>query len=224
MPTREFPPVARVPVRTPPQRVHHRFAPTSRTAVAVAGAVFVAVLVTHLVDFGADSLHVSLFNADSDGSWSHVLSATTLAALALTALVGLVRGAQQRALWAAAVAILGFLAVAEISSLHARIDAMSWGKLVYAPALLVLCLCVWRLSSVPSRSAVVRAGLATLLVSFAIHVLGPHILSALGFGTNSWAYQIKVGLKQASELSGWLLLLFGLMRLVVTAPHRGMGT
>ncbi len=222
MPTREVLPLTRAPVRTPPQRVRRRFAPTSRTALTVAAAVFLAVLVTHLLDFGIDSLRVPLFNADSDGSWSHVLSATTLAALTLTALGGLVRGSQQRSLWAATAAILGFLAVAEISTLHVRIDAMSWGKLVYAPALLVLCLCLWRLSSVPSRSVIVRAGLATLLVSFAIHVFGPHILSALGFGTSSWAYQVKVGLKQASELSGWLLLLFGLMRLVVIAPDRRM--
>jgi hypothetical protein len=36
------------------------------------------------------------------------------------------------------------------------------------------------------------------------------VVQALGWGTGSWAYQVKVGLKQGTELAGWLLILLGL--------------
>jgi hypothetical protein len=45
-----------------------------------------------------------------------------------------------------------------------------------------------------------------------VHVLGPHVVQALGWGTDSWAYQVEVGLKEGMELAGWLLLVFALWR------------
>jgi hypothetical protein len=54
-----------------------------------------------------------------------------------------------------------------------------------------------------------------LLASLAIHVLGPSAVRALGWGPDSWAYQIKVGLKEGTELAGWVLLLPPLARLAL---------
>jgi hypothetical protein len=184
----------------------------------LAGVAVAAVVVTHLVNFGADDLRIRLFDANSDSSWSHLMVAGTLVAATGVGLIGAWRSQRQRSLWSAVAGILGFLSIDEISSLHAQIDQMSWGKVLYAPILLALCVCVWRLSDGGERSVVVRAGLATLLVSFGIHVFGPHVVHALGWGTDSWAYQAKVALKQGTELAGWLLVLWGLWRLVLSRP------
>ncbi len=59
-----------------------------------------------------------------------------------------------------------------------------------------------------------------LLASLAIHVLGPSAVRALGWGPDSWAYQVKVGLKEGSELAGWVLLLPPLARLALEPRTR----
>lgn len=194
-----------------------REAALARASLGVAATAFAAVLVSHLIDFGADDLRVALFNAESDGSWSHVLTAVVVVGATLITLAGARRVARHASLWTISAAILAFISVDEISSLHARIDAMSWGKLVYAPILAVLCVCLWRLSDRTARSLTLRAGIVTLIVSFGIHVFGPHIVSALGFSQDSWLYQIKVGLKQGTESAGWILVLLGLARQALTA-------
>jgi hypothetical protein len=191
--------------------------PTSRgVPFLVAAVAFAAVMITHLVNFGADDLRVRLLNANSDASWSHVLIAATLVGGTGVAALGVWRADREANLWRASAAILAFLSISEISSLHAKIDQLSWGKVVYAPILLALCVCLWRVSQRSRFRLAVRAALATLVVSFAIHVLGPHVVHALGYGYNSWAYQVKVGLKQATELVGWLLVLLGLGRVVLS--------
>jgi hypothetical protein len=188
--------------------------PSSYGAFVLALVGFTAVLITHLIDFGSNNLSIRLFNADSDASWSHVLIAAIIVVATAAAAVGAWRSQTQRGWWGAATAILGFIAIDEISSLHTRIDSMSWGKALYAPILLALCVCLWRLSAGRRASFVLRAGLLTLVISFAIHVFGPHVVSALGWGYDSWAYQVKVALKQGTELAGWLLVVWGLCRLV----------
>ena len=53
----------------------------------------------------------------------------------------------------------------------------------------------------------------TLIISYAIHVFGVQAVEALGWGIESLAYQLKVGVKQGTELAGWLLLVLALWRL-----------
>jgi hypothetical protein len=199
-----------VPAAASVLRPSRRSTAWRRAPFLAAGLAFVAVLTTHLIDFGADDLRSQLFNADSDRSWSHILTAVIIVVSMAVALVGARRRTSAASLWTAAAAILAFLAVDEISPLHDRIDATSWGKLVYTPILVALCVCLWRLSARTVHSVVVRAGLATLVVAFAIHVFGPHIISALGFGMSSWPYQVKVALKEGAESAGWILLVMGL--------------
>lgn len=182
-------------------------------AGTVAATAFVAVLVTHLVDFGTDNLRVGLFNANTDASWSHLLTAAVLVAATGLGFVALRRTTAERTTWLLTTAVLAFLAIDEISPLHTKVDAMSWGKLVYAPVLILLCLCLWRLPHGRTAGVVVRIGVLTLIVSFGIHVFGPHIVHALGWSSTGWAYQTKVALKAGSEVAGWLLVLFGLRQL-----------
>lgn len=190
--------------------------------IFVAGVAFVAVVSTHLINFGADDLRIRLLNADSDSSWSHLCVAAILVASTAMAILGVKRGRGSSGLWICVAGILAFLSFSELSSLHTQIDSYSWGKLVYTPILVGLCVSLWRLSAGRPGSATLRLGLAVLVLSFAIHILGPHIVHALGWGSDSWAYQIKVALKGGTELAGWLLVASGLWRLVLS--DRAPGT
>lgn len=190
---------------------YERFA-TGVGPFLLAGAGFVAVLITHLIDFGNNNLSIGLLNADSDASWSHRLIAATVVAATAVALVNAWRAREQRTLWAVVTGILAFLAVDELTSLHTQVDNMAWGKALYAPILLVLGVCIWRLAARSPQGLVLRVGVAILFLSFGIHVLGPHIVHALGYGFDSWPLQVKVALKQGTELAGWLLVLIGLWR------------
>jgi hypothetical protein len=182
----------------------------------VALIAFAAVVVTHLIDFGSDQLRVGIFDASADSSWSHFAVDAILVAAAGIAIVGAIRSSAQRRLWVAAAAVLTFLAIDEVTPLHTHVDDVNWGKALYAPILLVLGVCVWRLSEASAEKRLLRAGLATLLVSFGIHVFGVHVVHALGWTSGSWAYQVKVALKEGTELAGWLLILVGLSRLVLS--------
>jgi len=179
----------------------------------VAALALAAVVITHLVDFGADNLRISLLNADSSSSWSHLVVIAALVGATGISAIAATRRDGRRGLWLVATVILAFLVVDEISPLHTQVDDMSWGKALYAPILVVLGVCLWRLSAGRPQRIVVRAGIVTLGVSFAIHVFGPHLLAALGLGASSWAYQVKVALKEGTELAGWLLVLAGLRTL-----------
>lgn len=180
----------------------------------VAATALATVMVTHLIDFGADGLRIRLLNANSDGSWSHLLTSGVLVVSSVLMLIALTQSRRQRAVTMLGAAVFVFLSVDEISSLHVQVDSMSWGKLVYAPVLIVLGVCLWRLAGDHAGAVEIRAGLATLIISYGIHVLGPHIVHALGWSSQSWAYEIKVGLKAGTEIAGWLLVLFGLVRLL----------
>ncbi len=191
---------------------------TSERAIVGAGPFVVAavglaaVVITQLVNFGADDLRIPLLNANSSSSWSHlVVIATLIGATAISAIEAR-RSDARRGLWLVASVILAFLSIDEITPLHTQVDQMSWGKAIYAPILVALGICLWRLSAGSPERLVVRVGIVTLAVSFGIHVFGPHVLAALGLST--WAYQTKVALKEGTELAGWLLVLAGIWRLV----------
>ncbi len=187
----------------------------------LATAGFVAVVISHLIDFGSDNLRIGLLDADSDASWSHHLIAALLVVATALALASAWRSRDHRGLWAVVTGILAFIAVDELSSLHTQVDQMAWGKALYAPILLVLGISLWRLAARRPRGWVLRVGVAVLFVSFGIHVFGPHIVHALGYGTDSWPYQVKVAFKQGTELAGWLLVLMALWSLLPSrSPSR----
>lgn len=108
--------------------------------------------------------------------------------------------------------MLGLFFLDEISGVHAQIDSlMGHGKLLYAPILLVLVLCVWRLTAATAHLVSVRAGAALLAASYVIHVLEPHeIARALGWRAGGLAFQVVVSFKEGMELAGLLLVLLAL--------------
>jgi hypothetical protein len=184
--------------------------------VPLAVLAMAAVGVTHLVDYGVYGLRYWLFNANSDASWSHGVVTGLLGIAAAVCLLGARRLPGQRAAWIATAAILALFFVGEVSEVHAEIDALS--RLLYAPVLVALVYCVWRLTRGRAYYTVVRAGAALLVASYAIHVLEPsNIAHAFGWRWGGWGFQTVVAVKEGTELAGVLLALLALWG-TATAP------
>jgi len=179
--------------------------------LVVAGAAAAAVVVTNALDFQA-GFSSRLLNANLSASWSHRATAVALVAGTVIALLRAGR-AGDRLLWTLSGIALLALFVVEVSSVHVEVDRLSYGKLIYLPLLIALVWGVSRLAAGRAPAALVRAGVLTLIISYAIHVFGVHIVEALGWGIQSLAYQLKVGVKQGTELAGWLMLVLALWRL-----------
>jgi hypothetical protein len=179
--------------------------------VLLASGAIAAVGLTHLIDFGVYDLRYTVFNANSDASWSHVVDAGALAVAAVICLVGAWRVPRQRRTWLAiAVLLIAFFAD-ELTGLHTQIGTPRFGKLLYAPVLAVLVYCVWRLMRGGPYLAVARASAALLLASYVVHVLDPHnIARGLGWRVGGWAFQVVVVLKEGMELAGVLLAVLAL--------------
>lgn len=169
-------------------------------------------MLTNLVDFEADGERIDLLNANVASSWSHRATAAALLVGGGVAAWRAGRAVRRRRWWGAAAAGLISLFVVEISPAHVQVDRLSHGKLMYVPLLACLVVCVLRLVEGTDQVAVLRVALVALTGSYVVHILGPDAVRALGWGTDSWAYQVKVGLKEGLELSGWLLLVFALWR------------
>jgi hypothetical protein len=187
----------------------------------LAGVVVIAVMVTNLIDFGVDDPRIRLLDANVDSSWSHRATSAALAAGAVLALLAAVRSTAQRAWWMATAGILILLCLVEISPAHVQVDRLASGKLVYAPLLVVLVICVWRLLGSSDQAALMWSGLAALFASYTIHIFGMAVMHALGWGSESWGYQVRAALKEGTELAGWLLVVLALWR--SGAPGLGIG-
>ncbi len=184
--------------------------------LVAAVVVAVAVIVTNVVDF-EDGFSSSVLNANLSASWSH---RATAGLLAIGTVIALLRSTRRdhRRLWTLSAAVLLVLFVAEASPAHVEVDRIDYGKLIYLPLLIALAIAVGRLAVGRPSLALAAAGGLTLAVAYFIHVFGLHIVELLGWGPQSLAYQLKVGVKQGTELAGWLLLVLALWRLARAAP------
>ena len=176
-------------------------------------------MLTNLLDFEADGERIGLLNANQASSWSHRASAAALLVGGAVAARRAQRAVGHRRLWGATAVALILLFVVEVSPVHVEVDRLSYGKLVYVPILACLVLCVLRLLDGSDQMHMLWLGLAMLAASYAVHVFGPPAVRALGWGTDSAAYQLKVGLKEGTELSGWTLLVTVLWRARADPPH-----
>jgi hypothetical protein len=173
----------------------------------------VAVIASNVIDFELDHPRIALLDANAGSSWSHRATAAALAAGALVAGGAALRPRAERLVWATTAGILGVLFVTEISTIHVAVDRHSLGKLVYVPLLAALVACLWRLFHGRSGASAVRTAVVVLAASYVVHLFGARVLAAVGWGPDSLAYQLKVGLKEGSELAGWLLVIIALVRL-----------
>lgn len=193
-------------------------APISVAAIAAA-----TVVATNLVDFELDTPRFALLNANDQASWSHIATAAALAIAAVIAILTAMRPGHRRTLWGVVAVVQALLFVAEVSSVHVIVDRHSFGKLIYLPLLAVLVLCLWLLTLGSEQAPLVWAAILVLMVAYVVHVLGASVVEALGWGSGSWVYQVKVGIKEGAELAGWLLLVVALTRLSRGRSARSAG-
>ncbi len=172
----------------------------------LAAFAFVLVLASNLVSVGLDQLRTTLINANWEFSWSHDVDTVLLAVGTGVSVGGARSSVAHRRLWLATAAILAVFFLDEISALHGQIGNLD--KLLYAPLLIALVLCVWRLTERAPERVLVIYGFATLLFAFAMHVAGLHLIRPIGYTT--YVYQTAVGFKEGAELAGLIILVAAL--------------
>jgi hypothetical protein len=175
-------------------------------ACAVVAIALGAVIASNLLDLKAYGFRIRVLDANWEFSWSHDVDTLVLAVGMLITAVGARRHPRQRTLWTAAAVIMALFVLDEASPLHAEIGHAS--KLLYAPTLAALALCVWLLVKRTAERATLILGLATLSVCFGMHVVGLTLLRPIGY--LSVPYQSGVGVKEGTELAGLMLVVLAL--------------
>jgi hypothetical protein len=187
-----------------------------RGAAAAAVATAALVLATQLLDFEAWNLRVRLLDSAYEWSWSHLVSTGAMGAGAVICALGArsARPGRRRLAWRVAAAMFAVLFADSVTRLHEHVP--HW-PVVYAPIVGALAAAVVVVAAGRPAARLVVAAVALLCVSLAIHVAGPHVVRALGWSPYGVAFQVKVALKEGSELGGWVMLLTGLARLAYAA-------
>jgi hypothetical protein len=177
----------------------------ARLGLGIAAVVVAAQVSAHLFDFWA--LHLRSVLLDSASEHGIFVRLGSVAILACAGATLAHRRSSRLALPLAAVT--AWLFADALLGLHAHIP--HW-QLLYVPLLGTIAAGYWLLAApfAPAPRDLVRVALVLLVLSAAIHVLGPHVLAALGWGPSAWEYQVKIALKEATEIAGWILLASGL--------------
>lgn len=183
-------------------------------AFALAAIGFALVLASNLVSLGFDQLRTTLINANWEFSWSHDADTILLGIGVCTSLIGARHIQTDRRRWLAIAGILALFFLDEVSALHGQLR--NFDKLLYAPILVGLVIGVWRLTAGKRERTLVVFGLTTLLLAFAMHVAGLHLLRPLGY--TNYVYQAGVGFKEGTELAGLILVVAALWRRASRAP------
>jgi hypothetical protein len=178
-----------------------------RGAAAAAVAAAGTVMATQLLDFEAWHLRIRLLDSSYEWSWSHLVSTGAIGAGAVLCALGARAAAPGRRLRAWRVAAV----------LHEHLP--HW-PVLYAPVVAGLAAAVVVVAAGRPAARLVVAAVALLCASFAIHVAGPSIVRALGWSPYGFAFQVKVALKEGSELAGWVMLLTALARLASPVGDR----
>jgi hypothetical protein len=190
-----------------------------RGGLYAALAAAALVMATQLLDFGAWNLRVRALDASYEWSWSHVASTTCIAVGTVLCAAGATRagaGGRRRA-WRAAAVLMAVLLADNVTRLHEHVP--HW-PVVYAPIVVGLGVAMAAVAAGRRGARLVHAAVALLCLSLVIHVAGPKAVSALGWSPTSLAFQVKVALKEGTELAGWVLLLAGLARLAPLGVRR----
>ena len=175
----------------------------SAPALAAGAAAFAVEVTTHLVDFGVYDLRIEFINSNYEWSYSHLLATVAFGIGAMTTAWGFFARREGRSAWAIACVVFALLFIDGAARIHEHVPA--WPA-VYAPLLIGLSASLVTIGRATDRAPVFYVGLALLFGSLAIHVAGPAVVRALGWPPDSWAYQVKVALKEGTELAGWVVL------------------
>jgi len=158
-----------------------------------------------LIDFGVYDLRIGALDSNLHTS---VFGVASLAAQGAAALAAATRAAsaEHRGGWIVATALIAALLAVRMS--------VSYSTSRLLPFVAVAFGLLWLLAADEQQPArrLVQAGLSLLVFSFVVHAVGPHIVAALGYGGNSWPYQVKGVLKHSTELGGWMIVATGVAR------------
>jgi hypothetical protein len=177
-----------------------------RVGLGVAAAVVAAQITAHLVDYWALGLRFPSLDSASEDSVFARLGTFAILACAL-ATFALARRMRSRLALVLGVACAWLF----VDAFFEVRDHVPHRTLVYIPLLAAVLVGYWLLASsfaAPARR-LVHAALALLVLSAAIHLLGPSLLDVFGWGPSDWPYQVKIALKEATEIAGWSLLATG---------------
>jgi hypothetical protein len=192
-----------------------------RIAYAVALAALVVEVTGLLLDFRLDDLRVRLLDASQEWSWSHIAATAAYASSAVISVVAARRATDERPReWWLLASLFGFLLVDNVTRAH---EAVPQWPLLVGPVVAGVGVLVVRLARGTPAFEMAVVALGLLLASFAIHVLGHALVRGAGWSPATWGYQIKVALKEGTELAGWTLLVPVLARLAGRPPRARSG-
>ena len=187
--------------------------PAARAALLFIGLAVGAAMAAHLVDFGVYRLRIQAMNANL-GTSPVAWASPAAILLALVASLVLVRRNPRRpgVILSISLAIVLVLATRQLG------ESLPHWQLLLLPPLGVTLAVLWHTAAELDRSTgrLLRGGCILLVSAFALHVFGAPVITRLGFGADSWPYQVKVAFKEGSEISGWMLIAAGL--LVLAGP------
>jgi len=179
----------------------------ARAALVLVGLLVGAAVTAHLVDFGVYQLRIRAMNANL-GSSPVAWASPAAILLAVAASIVLARRARGLRPWVLPVSLAVVLVLA---TKHLGESLPHWQLLLLPPLGLTL-IVLWRTSAEldPASGRLLRGGCVLLVGALALHIFGAPILTPLGFGADSWPYQVKIACKEGSEISGWMLIAAGL--------------
>jgi hypothetical protein len=182
--------------------------PTTDRVIAVGAALALAAilaqLLTQIVNFTVYDLRIGALNSDVHASVFGIMSLVAELAMAAAAAYRGLRS-DHRTRW------LGLAAL--VAALVAVRAALPGSATAFTAPVVVVFLLVWTLTEHDPGSArsVARGALFLLAFSFVVHAVGLTIVHKLGYGANTWPYEIKGLLKHTAELAGWMLLSTGVL-------------
>jgi hypothetical protein len=172
-------------------------------ARTLAVALAVAATTTQLIDFGVYGRRLKLLDMMTHRSIFGVVSLAVLAAAACACALLALRERERRRRLASLGAVLAAL-------LALRLAQPPHVLLLALPASAAALALLWTTALPGSARRVLQEGCVVLVLAFVIHGVGEKIVADLGYGPETWAYQIKAVVKHSGELAGWALVAGGL--------------
>jgi hypothetical protein len=198
----------------------------TKLGILVTIVIVLTVSAAQLINYGFFGQRIPALDPGSDGGVFGVIGDIAIAAAAISAWILAARARSARSVTAVLAGLLTFLTADNVMRLH---DHIPHWLAFYVPVLAAAFICLviiargrsgspwFRVHRGEDRAVVDRligAGLLLLIFSFLLHVFGKRLLLDLGLSdTTGLAYQTKAAVKHATEVAGWLLIAFGLLRL-----------